>query len=58
MSNCSNCGTELNASSITYVSRDYAGETDGRKWSFTKIVPQCGVCGQATVKYDKEKAKN
>jgi hypothetical protein len=48
----------LNASSITYVSRDYAGETDGRKWSFTKIVPQCGVCGQATVKYDKEKAKN
>lgn len=54
---CTNCHSELNQTTITYTTHKYAGDKDGQHWEFTKVMPQCGVCGEITVKFDKNYAK-
>ena len=54
MANCTKCGTVLDATTITYITRKREGTSNGRDYSFQTTTPTCGKCGAATVKYDKE----
>jgi hypothetical protein len=55
--NCAKCGTVLDISTITYITRKREGEKDGRKYSFETTSPTCGHCGAQTVSYDSKAGK-
>jgi hypothetical protein len=57
MANCEKCGTVLDLTTITYISRKREGESDGKHYSFETSTPTCGKCGKQTVSYDSKAGK-